>query len=177
MNRFDPERTRVQAAAMVEQAAQEARAMREHVHDGHHLFSRIDMPVPEPRQSSLMSVSRVARGLVFVVAAALGWSAWTTCADAIATAAQQMACCKDGQFTCGPSGSASDCCKTNTAHHGDSLSVAKTEHVHPPVVLSTAARTPLVRLPNSVTRAPSSASPPHLDAGPPPYIAFSSLLI
>jgi len=56
---------------------------------------------------------RAGRLMAVVLAGTVGWSVWATCAEAAAlTAPEQMACCKNGQHTCGHHGSPAECCKT-----------------------------------------------------------------
>ena len=53
------------------------------------------------------------RVVAFAVAATLSWSLWATCAEAASlTPNEQMACCKNGQHTCGHHGTPAECCKT-----------------------------------------------------------------
>ena len=124
-----------------------------------------------------MKVSRGARVLALLLATAFGWSLWTACtAAAFSPENAQMACCKDGQFTCGSNSSPSDCCKTDAARHHDVVSTAKIEHHQPlAVVMAWAvAANPTLFVAQSCLHATSS---PRLEFGPPPYIAYSSLLI
>jgi len=123
---------------------------------------------------------RTVRLLVFVIATALSWSLWASCADAAAlTQHAQMACCKDGEMACAHNGSASDCCKTDAAQSRDGVSnpTIKPLHQLSAIIVAWAV------LPDSLTAnsarvgARESASPPLIDPGPPPYIAFSWLLI
>lgn len=107
----------------------------------------------------------------------LGVSAWAVCTEAAVPMSQQMACCKDGELSCAPHGSASDCCLTDAARSRDALVTGKSS-VHPVTALITwngAAALPLPVVAPSRFHLP--VAPPQFDVGPPPYIAFSSLLI
>jgi hypothetical protein len=111
---------------------------------------------------------------------ALSWSMWAACADAPAlTANSQMACCKDGELACAPNGNAADCCNTGAARSQVAVTAATVKPLHQPVavvvawgVLQEVPAFSLARI-----RARESALPQRIDPGPPPYIAFSSLLI
>ena len=124
-----------------------------------------------------MRFSRAVRVLTFAVAAAVGWSLWAACAEAPMATSAQMACCKDGEFKCAPHGSASDCCTTDAARPHHAIAVAKLDPAHRLTAVAWAV------LPNPLSVGSprstffQSISPPRLDPGPPPYIAFSSLLI
>ena len=102
------------------------------------------------------------------------------CAAGATASDDQMACCRNGQHDCGKSGEVADCCKV-TAPGSRPVIVAKADSplasirtllltlgpaqpvvVHAPPHLSTLGVTPLQEHPGS---------------GPPPYIAFSALLI
>jgi len=114
------------------------------------------------------------------VVTALSWSAWAACADAAAlTQAAQMACCKDGELSCAPNGNARDCCSTGATRSQDAVSNAPMKPLHhwtAIAVVSTVLPTVLT-FDSARVRARESASPPQIAPGPPPYIAFSSLLI
>jgi len=124
--------------------------------------------------------SRVAvRSLAFALAATFGWSLWIACAEAtIPTTHAQMACCKDGELTCAPHGSAEDCCRTDSARPRDAIAVVKIEPVHTLSAVVAWAVIPDMSAPGLArARYDQPTSPPHIDPGPPPFIAFSSLLI
>jgi hypothetical protein len=118
------------------------------------------------------------RVLAFAIATTFGWSLWAACAEAaISTSSAQMACCKDGELSCAPHGSATDCCQTDARPHALVASV-KIDPIHTLAVVVSLPRLhdlSSVRLAHA--RFDQPASPPHIDPGPPPYIAFSSLLI
>ena len=123
--------------------------------------------------------SATVRAVILAVATTFSWSLWAACAEAaMPTMSPQMACCKDGELTCAPQGSASDCCLANAAGPHSTVANAKIDPVH-------TLRAVVVRatLPDALaagvahTRLTQPTSPPGLQFGPPPYIAFSSLLI
>ena len=122
---------------------------------------------------------RSVRVLALALATALGSSLWAECALAAAfTAGAQMACCKDGELRCASHGSAADCCTTSVGRPRTALTTARIDPVHTLTVVVAWAVVPELASPDStpiLTCQP--ISPPRLDAGPPPYIAFSSLLI
>ena len=116
--------------------------------------------------------------LAMFVLVAFGGSAWAACVEGIATPAQQMACCKDGEFTCAPHDSAQDCCQTDAARSHATVAGAKIDPVHTLIVVLTWRALPDIGSGSDAhARFHQPASPPHIDPGPPPYIAFSSLLI
>ena len=119
------------------------------------------------------------RALVFALATTFSWSLWVACADAaIATPSAQMACCKDGEFTCAPHGSASDCCQADAARPHTTVAGVKIDPVHTlAAVVGWAALPDMGAVTTALARFDQLASLPHIDPGPPPYIAFSSLLI
>jgi len=128
-----------------------------------------------------MRRGRVAlRMLAFVIATTFSWSLWAACADAATSTGAQMACCKDGELTCAPHGSAKDCCETDSARPRDAVAGVKVK-IDPVYTLSAVvAWAVLPDMPTAARahlRFDQSTSPPHIDPGPPPYIAFSSLLI
>lgn len=121
----------------------------------------------------------IIRVLAFAVTTTLGWSLWAACADAVMTRHAQMACCKDGEFSCASHGNASDCCKTDAARARDALLSPTTKPVHhlTAIVGAWAVLSDAVTVDSARVGAREIASPPHIDPGPPPYIAFSTLLI
>src|ERR1043166_5359236 len=127
--------------------------------------------------STIAVVRSLGRALVamFVLVAFCG-SAWAACVEGAATPAQQMACCKDGQFTCAH-GSPSDCCATEATTAHSTVASIKLDPVLAPSVVFWAVLANISISATEQARFDSPASPPHLDPGPPPYIAFSSLLI
>src|SRR5215475_14398131 len=122
---------------------------------------------------------RSVRILALALVTALGSLFWAECALAVAlTSSAQMACCKDGEFTCASHGSAADCCTTNVSRTRAALTTARIDPVHTLTLVVAWSVVPELAAPDStpiLTYQP--ISPPRLDAGPPPYIAFSSLLI
>ena len=123
---------------------------------------------------------RTARVVALVIATTFSWSVWTACAEAaFSTPKAPMACCKDGELTCAPHGSASDCCKTDAARPRDAVASAKIAPVHSlsAVLVTWAALPDAADLQSLQIRILTPASPPGIAPGPPPYIAFSSLLI
>ena len=109
-------------------------------------------------------------------------SAWAACAEgAIASATEQMACCKAGHDHCPmkDSASASDCCKKSGTPVESQATIVTAVSVSAPMAV------PVVWV--TLPAAPSTAytpsyvsrdsSPPGLLYAPPPYIAFSGLLI
>ncbi len=119
------------------------------------------------------------RVLAFALVTTFSWSLWAACAEAaVPTSSAQMACCKDGEFTCAPHGTASDCCQTDAARPHTTVAGVKIEPVHTLVAVVAWAALPDMGATNTaLARFDQLASPPHIDPGPPPYIAFSSLLI
>lgn len=123
--------------------------------------------------------SRAGRLLVLALTMTVSWSLWATCLDAgTLTKSAQMACCKDGEMTCGPHGSPMNCCTTASTRSSEAVTHAKIEPVHALVAVVMWAVVPAATtLDSALTRAFQPTSPPHLELSPPPYIAFSSLLI
>lgn len=129
---------------------------------------------------ALMPSLRSARFVALIFATAFSASLGAACAEAaFATPNAQMACCKDGELTCAPHGSASDCCLTDAAGPRDAVTVAKMNPVRAlaAVVVAWATLPSPATLDAARPRMYEPASPPRLAFGPPPYIAFSSLLI
>jgi hypothetical protein len=108
-------------------------------------------------------------------------SAWAACAEAADSDMQEMACCKHQHHLCGKDGAPGDCCQRETSRANQALSVAKSEPVAAPaLVRSMWAALPTVVVANQTSRIHTLAdasSPPIPTFGPPPYIAFSTLLI
>src|SRR5262245_58067391 len=126
--------------------------------------------------------------LAALLVSALAASAWTSCADgrsANADAAMAMACCKDGHEKCpmhdsGAHGSrAEECCARDASTPHELLTIARVDPIGAPVPLVlSSAPLPHAAVLASIHRARvyPSASPP-ASLSPPPYIAFSTLLI
>jgi len=107
-------------------------------------------------------------------------SVWATCVEGAAVSThQQMACCKDGEFTCAPNGNTNNCCTTGATRSHAAVVIAKIDPVHAlAAVVATWALLPDLALKTPDQTGPIAAvSPPRVQPGPPPYIAFSSLLI
>jgi hypothetical protein len=120
------------------------------------------------------------RVLAFAIATTLSWSLWAACADAANIGPHaQMACCKDGELACASNGNANQCCQTGGAQRHDAVPGKTIEAVHAPVavVVAWAVVPDAVGLDWARMRAHAATSSPPIDPGPPPYIAFSSLLI
>ena len=121
-------------------------------------------------------VSRAARVTAFMLAAAFSGSMWAACVEGAASSTNApMACCQDGELTCAAHGSSTDCCRTDGAPAA-TAAVAKAG-IHPLNVAVVWAALPVpsisrVRFYRGVTLTFS-----RFDLGPPPYIAYSSLLI
>jgi hypothetical protein len=110
--------------------------------------------------------------------ATVSWSLWTACAEATFSTSSAMACCRDGELSCAPHGTPSDCCRTDAARPRDSVVSAKVEPVHTlAAVVAWAVLPDISDASLTPARLNQPISPPRLDPGPPPYIAFSSLLI
>src|ERR1051326_7288344 len=126
-----------------------------------------------------MRLRRVAvRPLAFAIATTFSWSLWAACAEAaISTASAQMACCKDGELTCAAH-SAKDCCQTDSARPHDAVAVVKIDPIHSlNAVVVWAVLPDISATSRAHARLQQSTSSPRIDPSPPPYIAFSSLLI
>jgi hypothetical protein len=127
-----------------------------------------------------MPLARAAvRVLAFTIAMAFGASLWAACADAATVGAgAQMACCKDGELSCPSHGSPTDCCETDAARPRDAVAGLRIDPVHTlTAVVAWAALPETIAGGVAHVRFHQIDSPPHIDPGPPPYIAFSSLLI
>jgi hypothetical protein len=126
-----------------------------------------------------MSRIRVAaRTLAFVVAATFGWSVWAACAPLVPAPMSHMACCQDGEMTCASHDSATDCCTTDAARPHDAVANAKVDPVHTLSAVVAWAALPVIATTDvPQDRRSHPTSPPSVEPGPPPYIAFSSLLI
>src|SRR5438105_467694 len=73
---------------------------------------------------------RAVRVLVFAIATTFSWSLWMACAEAAISQNAQMACCKDGELSCAPHGSANDCCHTDAARPHAAVAGVKIDPVH-----------------------------------------------
>lgn len=107
-------------------------------------------------------------------------SAWGTCvAGAMATATEQMACCKAGHEHCPMKDSAADCCKNSGLQIESQGTILRAASLNAPATVVVAWVTLLpVGSPDQIQRRMSyDASPPGLLLAPPAYIAFSGLLI
>ena len=108
-------------------------------------------------------------------------STLATCtAGAMTPEHEQMACCKGGHHTCGPSAQAAECCK-KTAPQSQQVILAKLDPLSAPVRALLLTLTPAQPL--AVEAEPisffidSSPRSDKIGASPPLYIAFSALLI
>jgi hypothetical protein len=116
--------------------------------------------------------------LACAMAATFGWSLWVACAPLVPVPMSHMACCKDGELTCASHASANDCCTTDTARPDDAVANVKIDPVHTlSIVVAWAALPAAATIDLPQARLSHSTSPPRIEPGPPPYIAFSSLLI
>ena len=107
-------------------------------------------------------------------------SAWATCAEgATAPVVQQMACCKNGHHQCRMKNSASDCCKQSGPRFDERATFTKTASFVAPVPFPVAWVTTLTvpSIADAQRGVSIESSPPNRLCGPPPYIAFSALLI
>jgi|SRR6266508_330530 len=124
---------------------------------------------------------RWGRALVsFAVLFGVLTSAWATCAEgATAPPVQQMACCKNGHHQCPMKDSASDCCKQSGPRFDERATLTKTASFVAPVPIPVAWVTALTipSIADTQRRVSIESSPPTRLFGPPPYIAFSALLI
>ena len=139
----------------------------------------LTVPQARGRIEGVVMFSRHLRLVVLALTMTLSWSLWAACMDGGGlTQSAQMACCKDGEMTCGPHGSPMDCCRTEAARSFDAVVHAKAQPVHALVAVATwAVESAAISPETGVTQAFHPTSPPHLDLGPAPYIAYSSLLI
>jgi len=121
-------------------------------------------------------VSRAARVIAFVMATTFGWSLWLACVEgATSVTNAQMACCKDGELTCATHGSSTDCCSTDGAPRA--TVVATKSAVHPASLAAVWVARPVPSIFSMASTRSLTLEPPRFDPGPPPYIAYSSLLI
>jgi hypothetical protein len=130
------------------------------------------------RMLTMVRWSRALASLLVVVAVLT--STWATCVEgATAAVTQQMACCKAGHDDCPMKDSASDCCKQSGPQVEFQGTIVKASSVSAPISVPvqwlTVQALSLVA-PNRA-RVSYHASPPDLLDAPPPYIAFSGLLI
>jgi hypothetical protein len=107
-------------------------------------------------------------------------STCATCVEAAtSTPSRQMACCKAGHDRCPMKHSASDCCKQSGPRNDVQATIVKVASasgtVSVPVLWVTV---PALSLNAQIQpRVSYPAAPPDLLDAPPPYIAFSGLLI
>ena len=106
-------------------------------------------------------------------------STWATCVEGAASPAmQQMACCKNGHHTCGPKGTAGDCCKTSSTKQPQAtVTKVSSIKVPAPVIMVWDALPIQTALTLSSARVQYNKSPPKFPLSPPAYIVFSTLLI
>lgn len=107
-------------------------------------------------------------------------SAWATCVEGATSApTEQMACCKAGHDHCPMKDSASDCCKKSGTQVESTGTIVTAVSISAPMAVPVVWATPpaapsAAYIQRSVSY--DSSSPGRLYA-PPPYIAFSGLLI
>src|SRR5205823_330717 len=107
-------------------------------------------------------------------------SMWATCVEGATSApVQQMACCKAGHHHCPMKDSASDCCKQSGTQAESQGTIVKAASVSAPMSVPVVwATLPAAPPPACIQHHVShDSSPPGLLYAPPPYIAFSGLLI
>jgi len=110
----------------------------------------------------------------------LSVTTWATCAEgAMSPEARQMACCKNGHHTCGKDGAPADCCKKEGSKANEVVTIAKLDpgRTPAPVAMVWAVLTDVAVLDCGHRALVHATSPPIPSLSPPPYIAFSSLLI
>jgi hypothetical protein len=123
---------------------------------------------------------RAAAFVALMVMAGVVTSALATCvAGAMTPVNAQMACCKGGHQKCGPSGSASDCCKKSEPRP-QQLAMGKADPAASPLrallLTFTAAQPHLLSV--AVRQTPRGFSRgPTLASSPPHYLVFSVFLI
>jgi hypothetical protein len=116
--------------------------------------------------------------LAFVVVATFSWSLWAACLPLVPMPMSHMACCKDGEMACASQDSAHDCCTTDSARPHDAVANAKVEPAHLLLAVVTWAALPVTTaIDLRQSQFSHASSPPSVEPGPPPCIAFSSLLI
>ena len=116
------------------------------------------------------------RMLALVAATAFSVSLSLSCVEAaFSTAASQMACCKDGELSCAPTGSSADCCRTTVTRSQPAPSATKIDTAHALSVVAAIPSRPVVAV--LPPPRPIVSSNHFIQIGPPPYIAHSSLLI
>jgi hypothetical protein len=107
-------------------------------------------------------------------------SAWATCVEGATSApTEQMACCKAGHDHCPMKNSASDCCKKSGTQVESKGTIVAAVSVSAPTAVAVVWATPPAA-PSAAytpTHVSHDSSPPGLLYAPPPYIAFSGLLI
>ena len=107
-------------------------------------------------------------------------SAWATCVEGATSApTEQMACCRAGHDHCPMKDSASDCCKQSGTQVESKGTIVSAVSVSAPVavlvVWATSPAAPAAaHVPSHIS---DDSSSPGLLYAPPPYIAFSGLLI
>jgi hypothetical protein len=123
-----------------------------------------------------MRSSRTSIFAAIVVAVFLS-STWANCLGPDSSDMQQMACCAVGHERCPMHDSAAACCTAASAGQPQATMV-KAAAVSAPTLRVVAAVAAYVPLGSTRQSHPAAnSSPPDAFAQPPPYIAFSSLLI
>ena len=107
-------------------------------------------------------------------------STWATCVEGATSApTQQMACCKAGHHHCPMKDSASDCCRQSGPQFESQGTIVTAVSVSAPMAVPVVWVT-LPAAPSAVysqRQVSLDSSPPGRLYAPPPYIAFSGLLI
>jgi hypothetical protein len=118
--------------------------------------------------------------LAALVLVAFCGSAWATCAEgAIASQAEQMACCKAGHDHCPMKDSASDCCKQSGPQVQSQATIVKVTStlVPVPTLLASVTFPSLSFAAQIQPRVSFDSSPPDARVRPPAYVLFSTFLI
>jgi hypothetical protein len=102
------------------------------------------------------------------------------CAAGASTSDDEMACCQSGQHDCGPSGDVAECCAV-TAPSSRQVIVAKADSpfasVRALLLTISPAQPVVVHASPQLSTLDVIPLQERLGSGPPPYIAFSTLLI
>ena len=118
-----------------------------------------------------------ARLLGAVLVLTLGVSMWAVCVEAQVPQSQQMACCKDGELSCPSHSSSHDCCVTDAGRSQAAVVAATVGVQSVKALIVWNGGDALLMSPAASSWQRHPVSPPQFEFGPPPYIAFSSLLI
>jgi hypothetical protein len=107
----------------------------------------------------------------------LSISTWSVCVDgAIDSTMAPMVCCQHGHHTCGPNGAPAECCRIGS--NGQQVTIAKAapDGKSPRLLIALAVGVESI-LSRQIARPVVVQISPPRSSSPPPYIAFSSLLI